>query len=338
MGKRIDGTLKRQSCAASTMPFHLPMRLFFYLLVFCVPVPAWARPVPQENARRPLGSLSVTGGVQINGAFVSSQSAVYAGDTVTTREDGEVTLTVRERGKFEIGPLTQVVFSDDSRFAAQLILGTVKFDALAEHSNLAVRAGDYVVSAAPGAVPEISATVRRTTDGSALVSCGKGSVQVVALQGDTSLALHAGQSASLASRGDVVRAVVPADPILASPQHAVKRHWLRTVLIVGVAAGVTAVIVASHHSGGPGHAANIGPSPTPTPNPTPVPAPTPSPTPAPTPTPTPPTPTPPSIPTPTAPPAPAPAPPPVPQPPGQGPGQGNGNGNGNGHGHDKGDS
>lgn len=324
------GNPKNEYSIPPTKPLRL--RAFFFhvalmaLLSFCLSAPAWARPMPQQNARRAIGSLTVTGGVELNGEVISTETTVYAGDSISTREDGAATLALGDRGEFEIGPLTQIVFRVDSQYAAQLNLGTVRFDALAEDSNLAVRAGDYIVSASPDAAAETAATVRRTSDGYGLVSCTKGSVHVVSLEGDTSLALRAGQSTSLAApAGAVVVARVGADRIR-EPIHAVKRHWLRTFLIIGAAATVAAV-VATHHGGGPGRATVSATPPTPTPIPTPAPVPIPTPAPIPTPTPTP-TPIPIPIPVPVPTPTPLPIPTPLPTPsttPSPPPGKGHGN-------------
>ena len=311
-------------------PFCLRI-CFLLAALFPIAVPVLARGVPQRNARKPIGSLAASGPVQVNGSPASAGSLVFAGDSITTRDDSTATLTITGRGEFGIAPLTQIVFSGGPQYAAQLNLGSVTFDTFAPDSNLAVRAGDYVVTVAPDSLTDASVTVRRTTDGSGLVFCRKGSVQVQTLEGDTSLALEAGQSTSLASGMQAVAARVPADPILGPPSVAIKRHWLRTALIIGAGAAIVAVIIATHHGGSPSHAAVGSPSPTPDPNPipNPTPAPTPNPNPIPTPTPTPPpAPTPTPVPTPTPPPIPPPVPNPGP-PPGHGHGDG-GNGNGNG--------
>lgn len=308
-------------------PANLYIRSVVLLLV-CASAPLLARAAPQENARKPIGSITTIGPVDINGSAVSTQSTVYAGDLIATHDGGDATVAIPDEGQFELAPVTQLIVSDGSRYAVQLSFGSVRFDTAAGGSNLAVRAGDYIVKVPPGTPPGTSATIRRTSDGAGLVSCAKGSVQVVAVEGDTSLGLVAGQSTSFASQNSVVAAVVPANPILGPPR-AAKKHWLRTILIIGVAAGVAAAVIAMHH-GGDSHPAAGSPSPKPTPTPAPTPSPTPTPTPAPTPTPVPtptPTPTPTPVPVPTPTPTPAPTPPPPP-PPGHGKGGGDGSGNG----------
>ena len=319
MGKSGRGRGKvRTDCIVSATrrvigPF-LAALLVWASTPLSTPITAYA--MPQESARRLMGSLSAHGGVELNGALIIAESMVYTGDSVTTHDDGMATLTIGSKGEIEIAPLTQVVFSDSSQYAAQLNFGTVSFDSLADGASLVVRAGDYLVAPAPDALPNTSATVRRASDGSELVSCAKGGVQVIALEGDTSLALRAGQSTSLASVTNAVAAFAPADPILAQPKHA-RNHHLRTVLMIGGAAAVAGLIIATRH--GPPAKGAVTP---PTPNPTPAPTPTPTPTPTPNP----------------PPPSPTPAPNP---PPGNGNGNGGGNGNGNGgnngggsHGHE----
>lgn len=289
--------------------------LFLAVLAFFAPVPAAAQAnaqvVLEKSARSPMGSLTAMGGVEVNGAGVPAKSLVYPGDSITTHGDGTATLTISDRGQFELAPVTQVIFGDDTRYAAQLNLGTLTFDTL-PGSNLGVRAGEYVVAVADGSFADTSATVRRTSDGAGLVSCAKGSVQVVALQGETSLALRAGQSTSLAAETSKITAVVAPQPFVA-PAGTVKRHTLRTVLIIAsAAAAATAIaVIASEHAGAHVNKAAVPTTTQPTPTPTPTP-------PDPTPTPTPPT---------ANPPAPAPAPTPPPSnPPSSGGGDGGGSG------------
>ena len=244
-------------------------------LAFFAPAPAAAQAnahvVFEDRSRSPMGSLAATGGVEVNGAAVPAQSIVYAGDSITTHDNGTATLTISNRGEFELAPVTQVVFSDDSRYAAQLNLGTLTFDTL-PGSNLGVRAGEYVVAVAPDSLADTSATVRRTSDGAGLVSCAKGRVQVVALEGDTSLALGAGQSTSFAAETSKISAVLASDPIVA-PAARVRSHRLRTVLIIaGAAAAATAIAVIASEHGGVHPTAAAAPAPTP-PAPTPTPNP-----------------------------------------------------------------
>lgn len=244
--------------------------MFPATLAFCHPLSATAQTSPQqpveaalpESAPSPMGSLAATGGVEVNGAPVSAQSTVYPGDSITTHDDGTATLTLSNQGKLELAPVTQVVFSDGSRYAAQLNLGALTFD-MFPGSNLAVRTGDYLVTVAPDSLADTSATLRRTSDGSALVSCDKGRVQVVALEGDTSLALQAGQSTSLAAESSEITAVVASDPVVAVAAGTVKHHRLRTVLIIaGAAAAATAIaVVAADHGGNPPKAASANPPP-----------------------------------------------------------------------------
>ena len=262
-----------------------PLWMFLAALFLCVAAPSWARGMPQEEPRALVGSLTVNGAVEVNGALVSTESMVFAGDSVATRENGRAALTIDGRGELDIAPRTRVVFSDDSRYLALVDRGTITFNAFGERSNLAVRVGDYIVGVAPGAPPQTAATVQREDDGSGLVSCAAGSVQVLAIQGDTSLSLEGGQSTSLDSENPRLAAVTPSDPILQRPPRMVKKHWLRTVLILACGAAVAAAIVATHRGGGGAATSSAPPSPTPSPSPSPTPSPTPSPNPTPLPVP-----------------------------------------------------
>jgi ferric-dicitrate binding protein FerR (iron transport regulator) len=228
---------KSRSRAAISRRVGLWPFLALPLLSFCVAAPEWAQSSPQANARQPLGSLTTSGSVDVNGAAAKAQLTVFIGDSITTHENGNAKLTLASGGALVVAPLSQVVFTDSQRYLAAVNKGAITINAPDGRSNFAVRTGDYIVTAAPGAPPQTAASIERESDGSGLVSCSTGSVQVLAIEGDTSLVLNAGQATSLAFGDKTVEARAPTEPAVeAPPPKPSGRHWLRFIIIAPAAA------------------------------------------------------------------------------------------------------
>lgn len=296
---------------AATAPISL-------LLVFSAlgALPARANNQQQLQRRQPLGSLTATGAVQVNGAAVPAQAIVFAGDLIDTAPGGTAIVTITGEGTVKVYPQSEIVLDGNSQYMAELRRGTVVENTFSGASRAALRIGDYTVGAAappqstiasetPNA-PHTSALIRLDGDGAGLVSCVAGAIQVADLQGNTSLILKSGQSTSISTGGQAIAAQATAPP--ASRDEEVRtpvRHLWRRWIILGVAGGAAAAAAVILTRGS--HAAIADPrSPAPTPGP-PAPAPpAPAPSPEPPPAPAPPSPTPP------APPPPPPAPPPAP--------------------------
>jgi hypothetical protein len=269
----------------------------------------------QEPAQRtPLGSLSATGTVQVNGSTAPAQSTIFAGDSLNTDPGGTATLTVAGRGTIKLYPQSEMAFNGNSGYVAELVHGTAVVNTLVAASGVALRVGDYVVGAAPGGA-NAAAMVRLQADGTGLVYCIAGTVQVVALQGDTSVSLAVGQSTSISTAGEAITA--QASPSSPFPNGEVRRptkHHRWRLIILGLVGGTAvATAVAFTRGGGAAISTSLPPSPTPAPPPGPPSPPPPSPSPSPTP-PSPPGPTP-TPPSPPPPPPTPPAPPPAPRPP-----------------------
>jgi hypothetical protein len=228
--------------------FKLRVCLFLAITLFFAAASAWPEDPQHENSAGSLGLLLVTGGVEVNGASVTAEIPLFTGDSITTRADGNATLKIPGRGEFNIAPMTQIILASDPRYVAQVTRGTVTLHSLAAHSDLAVRTGDYIVTVPASARSQSAATVQRQNDGSGLVSCTVGTIQILAMEGDTSIPLAAGQATSLAPQANqTIAARVPAEQSDDKPAKAHKTHHLRTALIIAGTGGTAGIFYALHH-------------------------------------------------------------------------------------------
>lgn len=236
---RVRGHRRRSALVALVESFGL-------LLMFALP--AGASSLKQQRQPKPLGSLSVVGGVTVNGSPAQPAQTVFAGDTLATSNNGTATFTVSGQGSFKIAPLGQVSFSDDQRYIIELKRGTVVMNTFAAHSNLALRIGDYIVVADPVAA-QAAIVIKGQAGGSGLVSCLAGGAHILAMQGETSLSLEAGQSTSISPEEQTVAATATPPP--SRPRSSVKKDRLWIILGLAGAGGAAGVALAV--SGGGGH-------------------------------------------------------------------------------------
>lgn len=299
----------------TTLGFRRPEQLYLVCMLvlvtaFAVPTKAAARQ-DQDHRRNPLGTLSSTGVVQVNGAVAPAQSMVFVGDALNTDSGGTATVAIAGKGSIKVYPNSEIEFGGNPGYEAELVRGTAVTDTIPGGAGLALRIGDYLVRAAPDA-PQGAAMIRLENGGEGLVSCVNGAIQVADLQGDTSVLLSTGQSTSISTADEAITA--QASPSRTSQdgeiRSATKRHhWGLIVLGIAGGAAVAAAVILTH-GGNAAVSTTMPPSPIPAPPTPPSPTP-PAPTPPPPP---PPSPIPPS-PTPPLPPAPPPPPPPPAPPP-----------------------
>lgn len=220
-----------------------------FMLFLFMEAPAWGQAIGQNSLRKPLGSLSTVGGVMVNSSAAAAGQTVFAGDSLTTNDSGIATVTISGKGAFKIAPNSQVEFPGSSRYSAQLKNGTVVMNTFIERSDVALRIGEYIVMAAPRA-QQAAAMVKQDSDGSGLVSCLAGEVQVLAIQGDTALFLQAGQSTSISSGGQTVAVNAASPPTIpASTIPVVKKHWGWIMLGVAGAGGAAGAALAAGGGG-----------------------------------------------------------------------------------------
>src|SRR5579859_1672232 len=97
------------------------------LSIFAVPAAAQTTPDPQ---RQPLGSLDSTGEVFVNEQRAPSELTVFPGDTLRTGDTGSARLTAGGNSSLQISRQSQVVFSADPHYVAELKLGSITFKSL----------------------------------------------------------------------------------------------------------------------------------------------------------------------------------------------------------------
>jgi hypothetical protein len=156
-----------------------------------------------QGQAAPVGALRATGDVTVNGAAVTGMASVFAGDTVRTGRGGAAGITVAGRGTLVLGEWSEVSLPATTRFFAALKQGTVGLRALEGARNFQLQAGNFVV--VPGAEAESAAEVFRAADGATQVTCTAGTMGVIALEGEQSLFLHPGQTASISAQGSLWR-------------------------------------------------------------------------------------------------------------------------------------
>jgi hypothetical protein len=203
-------------------------------------VPAHGQTVSPGPQRQSIGSMNSVGEVLVNESRAPSELTIFSGDTLRTGETGTAILTTNGQGSLQISHDSQVAFTGDPRYFAELKLGTIFAKSLGGTAGTGVRAGNFVV--VPTNRNELtSVTIARMTDGSFLITCSAGNVGVISLQESPGLFLQAGQSAQISPTSELVALGKPAQ----APQSAGKSHRLWIYLGLaggGIAAGAAAAI------------------------------------------------------------------------------------------------
>jgi hypothetical protein len=234
------------------------------------------------------------GEVSLNGAAAPTQSTIFPGDVLRTGGTGSATFSMSGKGSFRIYPNTEIIFTGEPQYAAELKLGRVAMNSLNGATGINLRAGGSVVVAVAEGEQSIS-NIEAPSDGSFLVSCVGGSVGVIPLQGGKGIFIRAGQSAGISAQGELSAVSRQAPPSAARasaetvPAARQKRSHARWILLaVGAAgAGVAVALLSSSASGTPstssasGSSSNNPPAPDPPPPSQPSPQPTPPPPPTP---------------------------------------------------------
>lgn len=236
----------RLVCAVSWL---LALRLLFSV------VPAHAGSPPQEQEKRPLGSLSSAGEVYVNDSLVPAQSTVFAGDDVRTGTNGTATFATSGKGSFKIAPHGWLVFVGSQQNLAELKWGTVVMSSLSGPEGINLRAGKFVIVAVTQGEQSTS-KIDGATDGSVLVTCVEGSVGVLPIEGANGLFLQVGQSVSISAQGELstpkIEAAPPSPPAPPSTQTGQqKKNNTGLILLLvggGGAAGVAAALAGHHGS------------------------------------------------------------------------------------------
>ena len=168
------------------------------LLVYILFIPGYCRASQQQQAREPLGSLTGIGEVYVNGSPAPGESTIFSGDRIRTAESGTATFTMSGKGTLKISPQSQVVFSGNYQFTAELEAGTIILNTITGPNGLTLRIGNYVV-VSNSRKQAATLKVTRTRDGSVQVSCLDGTAGVLTLEGQVGQFLQSGQSMSVSA-------------------------------------------------------------------------------------------------------------------------------------------
>jgi hypothetical protein len=230
---------------------------------------ALAYGAPQEQQRQALGSLTTVGEVHVNDAVAPSDAPIFAGDLLRSAGTGTATFTWSEQGSLQIYPNTEIVFTGEPQYAAELKFGRVVMNSWRGATGMNLRAGNSVVLAVAEGEQSVS-NIEAPSDGSFLVTCEAGSVGVIPLQGGSGIFIQAGQSVSISAQGELSamgpQAASSAGPISKEPVRDVRpaRSYRRWILIaLGTAgAGAVAGILSSRRPGTPSNSPSASPTPT----------------------------------------------------------------------------
>lgn len=223
----------------------------------------------QEQQRQALGSLTTVGEVHVNDAVAPSAAPIFAGDVLRSAGTGTATFTWSEEGSLQIYPNTEIVFTGEPQYTAELKFGRVVMNSFHGATGMNLRAGDSVVLAVAEGEQSVS-SVEAPSDGSFLVACVAGSVGVIPLQGGNGIFIQAAQSVRISAQGELTalgpQAAPSAGPISEEPVRDVRppRRYRRWILIaLGTAgAGAVAGILSSRHPGTASNSPSASPTPT----------------------------------------------------------------------------
>ena len=232
---------------------------FVQLLIFVLSVPVLVNGAARPQERQPLGSLSASGDVSVNGSTAPAESTIFTGDKLLTGNTGTAIFTIAGKGSFKLSARTQLVFAASPQYLAELQSGTVVMESLAGSTDVTLRAGNFVVGPVIQTEKSVS-RIEKAGDGSFAIYCLDGSVGLIPLQGATGRVLEANQSVAISPQGDLVlipEAPAPVPPTAPSSnppqsvptaQKSSHKGWI----IVGAAggAGVIGAAVAAGHGGG----------------------------------------------------------------------------------------
>ncbi len=199
------GKRRAKSSAVAVGLINLNLLL---LLSYALPIPNYGRGSQQEQSREPLGSLTGVGEVYLNDSPVPGESTIFSGDRIRTAKTGAATFAMSGKGTLKISPQSQVLFSGNYQFAAELEAGTIVLNTIAGPNGLTLRIGNYVV-VSYSRKQSAALQITRAPDGSVAVSCLDGTAGVLTLEGKVGQFLQAGQSMSVSASSDLSRYSAP---------------------------------------------------------------------------------------------------------------------------------
>ena len=246
------------SCCARAMTLALVSALG---LIFLSPIQSHSTARAQEQQRTALGSLSTFGQVFVNDAVAPPESTIFSGDVLRTATAGAATFTLSGKGSFRVSPNSQIVFSGDPRYVAELKSGSAVMSSLSGATGISLRAGSSVVVAVTEGEQSTS-NVEAGSDGSFIVTCQDGSVGVIPLESGNGLFIQAGQVVSISAQGQLSARRRPAAPPVApapAPSQAPsapprqpppKSNTRWTIIGAAAAAGIGGITAIATRGGG----------------------------------------------------------------------------------------
>jgi hypothetical protein len=237
---RLIAVQNRTGSRVTPISFLLVFAMQFLLLA----TSAFAQGASPDPQRQILGSLISTSEVFVNDSPAPSEVTIFSGDTIRTGETGTAMLTISGNNSLQISRQSQVAFTGDARYIAELKSGMISVKSTGGAAGSVVRAGNFV------AVPtnrneQTVVTIEKVADGSYLVNCSAGNVGILPLQQGAGLILQVGRSARISANGELV-AVELSPPGAALPTARNHKVWIYAGLAGGgIAAGVAAAIIAS---------------------------------------------------------------------------------------------
>jgi hypothetical protein len=234
--------------------------VFIQVLTLQFLIPLWAHGVgrPQEQQKTSLGSLSTFGEVYVDDTMAPLETTIFSGDVLRTGGAGTAVFTLSGKGSFRISPDTQIVFTGNPQYIAELKAGSVVMSSLSGATGINLRAGNSVVVAVTEG-EQSSSNIQASSDGSFFVSCMDGSVGIIPLQGGSGLFIQAGQSASISPNQSVTPESkpptanpAPAPPSTTTPPATQRKKSNTRWIILGAAAaaGVGGITGIASHGGG----------------------------------------------------------------------------------------
>src|SRR5258706_15218814 len=121
------------------------------------------------------------------------ESTIFSGDRIRTAMTGAATFAMSGKGTLKISPQSQVLFSGNYQFAAELEAGTIVLNTIAGPNGLTLRIGNYVV-VSYSRKQSATLQITRAPDGSVAGSFLDGTAGVLTLEGKGGPVLQAGQS------------------------------------------------------------------------------------------------------------------------------------------------
>lgn len=212
----------------------------------------------QAQEHRPLGSLTSTGEVYVNGVPATADMTVFTGDSMRTGAAGSSTFTIGGQGSVKASANTELDFSANPLFVAELKNGMVVMSTVPGAPNMKVRAGTFVVVAETGDADtnavQTTCQMQHLADGSFQITSVTGSVGVIALEGPETVFIKAGESVSVTAAGQLsqtagtpVPGPTPGDEV--APSNSRKKKVPAGWILLGVvgAGGAGAALALAGH-------------------------------------------------------------------------------------------